>query len=175
MFYEKLRVYEGGRFFDVDLPDWYLEAERLSQNECMDCHRAFEQVLDCEYRPLTEEGMVSSGLEIRAWPSDRCGVFVVIETPLVLVEQILVPQPADWLAFLSTYLAPLMTASSQSAQVAVQSKMADAFISWARHGDGSHIDRETGLSRIDMENDRRRRLGERARAPQAQAGKGDAA
>ena len=169
MFYDKLRVYEGGQFFDMDLPDWYLEAERLSETEHMDYYRAFEQVLDCDYRPLTEEDMISYGLEIRVWPSQRCGVFVLIETPLLLVEQIVVPNPVDWLTFLSTYLAPLMTASSQSALVAVQGKMTNAFISWGRHGDGSHIDRKTGLSRIDMENDRMRQRSERTRAAHPRA------
>ena len=45
-----------GRFHDTELPDWYREAERLSETDRMDLHRAFERVLDCEYTLLTEEG-----------------------------------------------------------------------------------------------------------------------
>ena len=144
MSYDTLRVYEAGRFHDVDLPDWYHEACRISETERVDWHRASERVLECEYRLLTEAGLCSAGLEIRFWPSAMTGMFVIIETPLALVEQIVVIHLKDWLPFLSTYLAPLMEASAQYAMLEVQGKIANALIAKARHGDGSHIDRETG-------------------------------
>ncbi|WP_223428755.1 hypothetical protein [Tateyamaria pelophila] len=166
MSYDTLRVYEAGRFHDVDLPDWYYEACRIGEMEGVNWHRALERVLDCEYRPLTEEGLCSAGLEIRFWRSAMTGTFVLIETPLVVVEQIVVIQPEDFLPFLSNYLAPLMAASAQYAVLEVQGKIANAFIAWARHGDGSHIDRETGLSQIDLKRDLERRRLERLRETQ---------
>ena len=83
--------------------------------------------------------------------------------------------PTDWLPFLSKYLAPLIATSTQSAVLQMQSKIANTLIAWARHGEGSHVDRETGLSRIDLDNDRNRRRAEQVRQAMAKGGKGSAA
>jgi hypothetical protein len=76
MSFDRLRIYNAGRFHEVDLPDWYHEACRMSEQEHVDWHRAFERVLDCQYTLLTEEGQVSPGLEIRFWPSEANGTLV---------------------------------------------------------------------------------------------------
>lgn len=175
MIFDTLRVFADGRFHDTELPDWYHEAERLSEKERIDFHRAFERVLDCEYTLLTEDGMLGGTIEIRFWPSKMQGIFVLIETPLAFVEQIVVPNPADWLPFLSRYLAPLIAVSSQSAMIALHGKIGNAFIAWARHGEGSHVDRETGLSRIDLDNDRDRRRAEQFRQAMARTDTGGSA
>ena len=47
MMFDRMRVYDAGRFHDVDLPDWYREAQSLSQTERIDWHCALERVLDC--------------------------------------------------------------------------------------------------------------------------------
>ena len=164
MSFDRLRVYDSGRFHEMDLPDWYQEACRLSEQERIDWHRAFERVLDCEYTLLTEEGLISAGLEIRFWPSDTQGILVLIETPLGLVEQVIIPNPADWMAFLSGYLAPVMASSAQFNAATMMGRIGNALIARARHGDSSHLDRETGESRIDLENDMKRRRAERLRA-----------
>ena len=164
MSYDRIRLYDAGRFHDAELPAWYREAVRLSETERVDWHRALERALDCEHTLLTEEGLLGGSIEVRFWPSEIHGIFVLIETPLSFVEQIVVPNPADWLPFLSRYLAPLIAASNQSAMIALHGKIANAFIAWARHGEGSHVDRETGLSRIDLDNDRDRRRAQQARA-----------
>lgn len=171
MSYDRMRLHDAGRFHDTELPDWYQEAQRVSETERIDFHRALERVLDCEYTLLTEDGMMGGVIEIRFWPSEEQGIFVLIETPLAFIEQIVVPNPADWLPFLSRYLAPLIAASNQSTMIAVQGKIGNAFIAWARHGEGSHVDRETGISRIDLDNDRDRRRAVRFRQAMAQADK----
>ena len=157
MSYDRIRLYDAGRFHDTELPDWYREAERMSEAERVDFHRALERVLDCEHTLLTEEGLVSAGLEIRFWPSEMRGILVLIETPLAIIEQVLILNPTDWMPFLSGYLAPLITTSTQSATLQMQGRIANALIAFARHGEGSHVDRDTGLSRIDLDNDRDRR------------------
>lgn len=106
MMFDRMRVYDAGRFHDVDLPDWYHEAQSLSQTERFDWHCALERVLDCEYTLLTEDCTASTGLEIRFWPSERNGILVLIEDPLGLVEQVVILNPTDWLPFLTRYLAP---------------------------------------------------------------------
>ncbi len=164
MSYDRIRHYDAGRFHDTELPDWYHKAERLSETERVDFHRAFDRALDCEHTLLTEEGMLGGALEIRFWPSEMHGIFVLVETPLSIVEQIVILNPADWLPFLSRYLAPLIAVANQSSLIVLHDKIANAFIARARHGDGSHIDRDTGQSRIDLDNDRTRRMAQRARA-----------
>lgn len=172
MSYDRLRLYDAGRFYDTPLPDWYHEANRLTERERVDWHRALERVLDCEHTLLTEEGLLSAGLEIRFWPSETKGILVLIETPLAIVEQVVILNMTDWLPFLSTYLAPLMATSTQSATLQMQGRIANALIAWARHGEGTHVDRETGLSRIDLDNDRDRRLAAPYREAVAQGKKG---
>ena len=164
MSFDRMRLYDAGRFHDAELPAWYREAVRLSETERVDWHRALERVLDCEHTLLTEEGLLGGSIEIRFWPSEIHGIFVLIETPLSFVEQIVVLNPADWLPFLARYLAPIIAVSNQSAMIALHGKIGNALIAWARHGEGSHVDRETGLSRIDLDNDRDRRRAQQARA-----------
>lgn len=172
MSFDRLRVYDAGRFHDVALPDWYHEACRISEMERVDWHRAFERVLDCEYTLLTEEGQVSAGLEIRFWPSATKGILVFIETPLGLVEQVVILNPSDWMPFLSTYLAPLIANSAQFGTASMLARIGNALIASARHGEGNHVDRETGLSQIDLNRDRDRRRAERAREAMTHTGKG---
>lgn len=169
-----LRVLADGMFHDVPAPDWYSEAHRLCQED-LDWHRALDRVLDCDGIPLTEEGMDGVWLEILFWPSPQVGIFVSIETPLGFIEQVLVPKRADWLPFLTTYLAPLIATSTQSVVAELHRKMANAIIAYARHGEGRHVDRETGLSRIDLDQERARRVAARARQEMAESGKGGAA
>ena len=166
MSFDRMRLYDAGRFHDTELPDWYHAAMHLSDSERMDWHRALERVLDCEHTLLTEDGLLGGLIEIRFWPSEIHGTFVLIETPLAFVEQIVILNPADWLPFLSRYIAPLMAASNQSAMIALHGKIANAFIAWARHGESDHIDRETGQSRIDLKRDQERRRLARMRATQ---------
>lgn len=172
MSFDRMRLYDAGRLHDTELPDWYDAAVRISETERVDWHRALERVLDCEYTLLTEDGTASTGLEIRFWPSEMNSILVLIEDPLGLVEQVVILNPTDWLPFLSRYLAPLIATSTQSAVLQMQGKIANALIAWARHGDGSHVDRETGLSRIDLDNDRNRRRAEQVRQAMAKGGKG---
>ena len=175
MIFDRLRLYDAGRFHDTELPDWYHEANRLSEKEHVDWHRAFERVLDCEYTLLTEEGQLSAGLEIRYWPSETNGILVLIETPLTIVEQVVILHPTDWLPFLTEYLAPLMASSAQFASATMLARIGNALIARARHGDGSHMDRETGESRIDLDMDRDRLGAAQLRHAMAQGGKGSGA
>ncbi len=72
------------------------------------------------------------------------------------------------------YITTLIAASAQSAMAKLQGKIANALISYARHGEGSHVDRDTGLSRIDLYNDRDRRIAADFRRAMAQTGKAGA-
>jgi len=71
MSFNEMRIYDSGRICNTELPDWYDEACRISEQDGVDWHRALDRVLDCEHSLLTEEGLISAGLEIRFWPSER--------------------------------------------------------------------------------------------------------
>jgi hypothetical protein len=101
------------------------------------------------------------------------GKFVLIDTEADFVEQVLVPNPTDWLPFLTQHIAPLISAAAQAASSYHQRKLTRAIIAWARHGEGKHIERETGLSEFDLDQDRR--LAAQYRAAAAKAGKGSVA
>lgn len=175
MSFDTLRVYEAGRLYDVPLPDWYHEADRLCQQQGGDWYRALERVLDCELILLTGDATIRCLIEVRAWPGQLHGFLVVFETPEFLVEQVLIPKATDWLPFMTQHITPLIAAAAQGAAAEGQDRLANAFIAWARHGEGSHVARETGHSRIDLDNDRDRRLVERDRAARARTGNGGVA
>ncbi|MFP1646648.1 hypothetical protein [Pontitalea aquivivens] len=164
MCFDTLRVYESGRLYDVALPDWYKEADRLSREGNVSWHHAFTRVLGCYCVPLTDDGCQGGWVEVRFWPSEKVGNFVLIDTEAGIIEQILIPNPVDWLPFLTQHLTPLISAAAQAASAERQRKLTQAFIAWARHGEGSHVDRDTGLSRIDLDNDHDRRRAQQARA-----------
>ena len=58
MSFDRMRLYDAGRFHDTELPDWYHAAVRISETERVDWHRALERVLDCKYTLLTEEDLL---------------------------------------------------------------------------------------------------------------------
>ena len=174
MSYDTLRVYEAGRFHDVHLPDWYHEVDRLCQQQRLDWYRALERVLDCQLMMLTGDATMGCLIEVRAWPSPLHGFLVLFETPEFLVEQVLIPKATDWLPFMTQHITPLIAAAAQGAAAEGQDRLANAFISWARHGEGCHVGRETGLSRIDLDKDLHRRRAERARQTMTQTGKAGA-
>ncbi len=146
MSYDTLRVYEAGRFRDIPLPDWYQEAERLREQQPLDLDRALERVLNCEIMKLTSDATMGCLIEVHAWPSPFHGFLVHFETPVFLVEEVLIPNATDWLPFMTTHITPLIAAAAQGAAAEGQDRLANAFIAWARHGEGCHIGRGTGLS-----------------------------
>jgi hypothetical protein len=136
MSFDTLRVYEAGRFYDVALPDWYEEADRLSRSGNASWHHAFTRVLGCYPVPLTDEGCEGGWIEVRFWPSAQVGIFVLIATEAGIIEQVLIPASIDWLPFLTAHITPLISAVAQTASAERQRKLTRAFIAWARHGKG---------------------------------------
>ena len=165
MMFDRMRVYDAGRFHDAELPDWYREAQSLSQTERIDWHCALERVLDCEYTLLTEDGTASTGLEIRFWPSEIERHPRPDRGPPRPRRAGRHPEP-DRLAAVPLEIprTPDRNLRRRVPCSQMQGKIANALIAWARHGEGSHVDRETGLSRIDLDNDRDRRRAQQARA-----------
>jgi hypothetical protein len=156
MIFDTLRLYHLGHLQSVPVPDWYEEAGRLSEQSHLDWHKALDRVLGTAHMTLMDEPLAPTWLEVRCWFSATCGIFVVIETPLELVEQVLIHDPADWLPFLTTYLVPITGAVAQAALVDKVNRLGNAVIAFSRHGSGEHVDRESGRSGIDARRDAER-------------------
>ena len=156
---ETLRVFAAQRFTSMPIPPWLSEAIRLSCDEQLDWAKALSRMLDTEQQGLTVEPMGAAGIEINFWRSPLYGVYVEIETPLALIEQVLIPDDADWLPFMSAHLTPLLAAISQMQIASEIERLTNGVIAFARHGEGDHIDRSTGRSRTDMRRDKRSAMG----------------
>jgi hypothetical protein len=169
MSFNTIRIYDGGKFYDSELPDWHDAAKYLSERDRLDWHLALDRVLDCDHSLLTEEGKVSSALEIRVWSSQMAGYFVLIETPLALIEQVVILNSEDWLPFLSQFLAPIITSSGNRNLFALHEKLANAFIAWAGHTDGSHQNRDNSHRGLDHVDDPDHRRAQQARVTKSQA------
>jgi hypothetical protein len=169
MSFNTIRIYDAGRFYDSELPDWYNAAQHLSERDRLDWHRALDRVLDCDHSLLTPKGLIDSALEIRLWSSQMAGFVVLIETPLALIEQVVILNSKDWLPFFSQHLAPIITTSGNSNVFAVHEKLANAFIAWTGHSDGSHQNRDNSHRGLDHVDDPARRRAQQARVTKSQA------
>ena len=158
-----IRLYEHGRFSNIPVPDWFERAVDISSGEKLDWHHSVSRALDAEHQGLTVDSTGPIGVDISFWRSLRHGVYVEIDSGLDMIEQVLVRDPAEWLPFMSAHLTPLLAAAAQMEAAHQIERLTNAVISWARHGEGEHLDRCSGRSIIDEERDAAYRARLRAR------------
>jgi hypothetical protein len=161
---ETIRLYENGRFTNIPVPDWLERAVAISSNEKLDWQNSVSRALGADHQGLTIDQTGPVGLDISFWHSRPHGVYVEIDSGLEMIEQVLVRDPADWLPFMSAHLTPLLAAAAQAEAAHQIGRLTNAVIAWARHGEGSHVDRCTGRSGIDEERDAAHRARLRVRA-----------
>ena len=149
---ETIRVYTSGSFTSEPVPGWYREAMRLCDGGG-DWHKALSRVLDVESNSFPAASIDQPVAEVVFWRSRHHGAYVEISNMLGLIEEVIVPHDADWLPFLSTYLVPVASAMMQADMAYLLERVGNTLIAWGRHGQGEHIDRTTGQSRIDERRD----------------------
>lgn len=171
--FKTLRVYISGKFENVPLPDWYHEAEQIANKERLDWEDAISRALGSDSVPLTHDAE-DGWLAVRFWYGPGAGFLVNIQNPMGTIEMVLIPEPADWMPFVSAHLAPLMAADAQATIAETLWVLKNAAIAFFRHGEGDHVCRQDGLSRIDINNDRRYFSDHVARRKNAQGGNGGA-
>lgn len=93
-------------------------------------------------------------LAVRFWQGPGTGFLVNIQNPIGTIEMVCIPEPADWMPFVSAHIAPLIAADAQVTIADTLWILKNAAIAFFRHGEGSHVSRHDGLSRIDLNNDR---------------------
>jgi hypothetical protein len=158
-----IRPYEHGRFSNIPVPDWFERAVEISSSERVGWQHAVSRAFGAEHQGLTVDATGPIGLDISFWQSPRHGVYVEIDSGLDMIEQVLIPELTDWLPFMSAHLVPLVSAAVQMETAHQIDRLTNAVIAWARHGEGDHIDRCNGRSRIDEERDAAHRARLRAR------------
>lgn len=159
-----IRLYQHGRFSNIVVPDWFEEAMLLSERESVGWHRAVSRSIGAEHQGLTMEATGPIELEISFWHSQKHGVYVEIDSGLEMIEQVLVGDTAEWLPFMSAHLTPLLAAVSQAETARQLKRVANALISFGRHGHGRHIHTWTAHSRIDEQEEEDYRARLRAKA-----------
>lgn len=158
----KVIVYSDGVFHDQPAPGWYRTARELEVRE-LDWHRALNQTLGVDHPDLYAIDPIGPvGMEICVWRSKSYGTYVETADCVRTWDAIWVPLPRDWWPFQAHYLLPLVASASNLAVAEGLTRIGNALIGHYRHGTGSHIDRETGESRIDIRRDREQRMNQRS-------------
>jgi hypothetical protein len=100
--------------------------------------------------------------EMRAYPTPGGGRYVELGEGETSFAEIWVAEATDWLPFNSAYTEPFLLTRATLHQADRTERLGNAIIAYARHGDGRHVDRDTGESRIDHREDWERQKRERA-------------
>lgn len=151
--FNTLRVYISGRFEDVALPDWYREAEQIANTERLDWEDAISRALGADSIPMTHDNE-DGWLAVRFWQGPSAGFLVNIQNPIGTIEMVWIPEAIDWMPFVSAHIAPLIAADAQATIADTLWILKNAAIAFFRHGEGDHVSRQDGLSRIDISKDR---------------------
>jgi hypothetical protein len=157
---EHITVYRAGSFATEPHPPWRREIRRIAE-ERRDWNASVRAVLDetsahviigDEYWPFGE---------LRAHRTPEGGQYVELNEGESTFAEVWVPDPADWLVFNACYVEPFLLTRATLYQADRLDRLGNALIAFARHGEGKHIERETGESRIDQREDWEHRKRER--------------
>jgi len=170
----EISMYTSTEFTTIPAPDWLVETARLCR-QGGNWQDTLSLVLESEQQSLNPVPIGANEYDFSFWRSETFGIYVEINSAFGPCERILVPEGADWLPFMQTYLTPLLAAVSQMETVNQLQRLTNAAISFMRHGEGSHVNRVTGLSGLDLDNDKMRRQSVAFRAEMARKNEGNLA
>ena len=170
----EISLYSGTGFTTIPAPEWLLEADRLCKPGA-NWQDVISQVLGCEQRSLNPVPIGANEYDFSFWQSEKTGTYVEIDSAFGPRECILILDDADWLPFMQAYLVPSLAAVSQMEMASQLERLTNAAIAFMRHGEGSHVNRVTGLSGVDLDNDKMRRQSAAFRAEMAQKNTGGVA
>jgi len=148
----EISLYTSTGFTTIPAPEWLLEAGRVHKTS-ETWQDTITRVLGCEQRSLNSEPIGPNDYDFSFWQSEKIGTYVEIDSALGPRECILILEDADWLPFMTTYLAPLFAAACQMETASQLGRLTNAAISFMRHGEGNHIDRHSGRSEVDERRD----------------------
>ena len=153
---ERISVFRAGAFSTEPCPPW-MEAVHAVEAELEDYDAALDRVLGkCIYHTAVN-GVAWPEAEVIARRTPDGGYFVDMMAEEYSHAEVWIPDPADWLPFHVGYVEPFSMTRATIRRNDCLDRLTNALIAFARHGEGKHIDRLTGESRIDQREDEERR------------------
>jgi hypothetical protein len=149
---DRIVVYRAGVFTSEPYPPWLIEIQRVA-DERRDWNAAVRGVLPHVTAHLVIGFDAYPLGELHADGTPDGGQYVQLSDGEAMFAEVWVPDPADWLPFSTTYIEPFMLTRATLHQSDKIDRLTTALIAFARHGEGRHIDRLTGESRIDQRED----------------------
>ncbi len=149
-------VYRAGSFSTEAAPPWMAALHAVEQ-EIENWDSALDHVLGKCVSRVAVEGVAWPVAEVVARRTPDGGYFVDMMAEEFSHAEVWIPDLADWLPFQVSYVEPFLLARATIQRNQVLDRLTNALIAFARHGEGRHIDRLTGESRIDEREDAERR------------------
>ena len=159
-----ITVYRAGTFTSETAPPWFPELLAAAE-ELGDWDKAIHKVLvmQATHTAITD-GACHYG-RVTAWHTPGGGMYVEMDSGDRGHADLWLPDTADWLPFSSAHVEPFLQTRAAFQQTFATERLANALIAFIRHGEGEHIDRVTGDSRIDQQEDWKNRQPTRASSP----------
>jgi hypothetical protein len=120
-----------------------------------DWHKALSRVLGTDHDQYAEP-LGEVGIEICVWRSAGLGAYVETGDCLRSWDGVWVPASIDWWPFQVQYLLQLVASASNLAIADRLNRIGNVLIAYARHGERSPIDDDTGQPWIDVRRDQER-------------------
>ena len=152
---EQIVTWRAGQFANEPHPPW-LQAIREAADTAGDWDAAIAKVLGRDHHRLVIGNSHWPTGELRVhYPPDGGRYVELLEGEHTFAE-VWIPDPADWLAFNAAYIEPYLLTRATLHNAERVERLANAIIAFARHGEGRHVERETGESLIDRREDAER-------------------
>lgn len=153
---KRITVFRAGAFSTEACPPW-MEAVHAEEVECEDYDAALDRVLGQRTSHMTVNDVAWPEAEVITRRTPDGGYFVDMMAAEYSHAEVWIPDPADWLPFHASYVEPFLMTHATIRRNECLDRLTNAVIAFARHGEGRHIDRLTGESRIDEREDEQRR------------------
>lgn len=150
-----ITMFHAGRFSTEAAPPWLIDI-RERRRKGSDWNKATLAVLGYTMGHVTIGHSFLPLGEMRAYPTPGGGRYVELGEGEITFAEIWVAEATDWLPFNSAYIEPFLLTRATLYQGDRTERLGNALIAFARHGEGKHMDRETGESQIDYREDRER-------------------
>ena len=161
--HDRITVFRAGTFTTEPHPAW-MQSIITASDRTRDWDKAVHEVLG------ERVGLVGIGDSwgiaptVTAWRTPEGGYYIDMMGAETSHAEVWLPDPADWLPFHSAHVEPFLQTRATIRLTEGIDRLANALISWARHGEGKHIDRCTGESYIDQREGVERKKRNRAAA-----------
>ncbi|PWS34380.1 hypothetical protein DFH01_25525 [Falsiroseomonas bella] len=153
---KRITVFRAGVFSTEPHPPW-MEAVHAAEVEREDYDAALDLVLGQRTSHTAVNGVAWPAAEVITRRTPDGGYFVDMMAEEYSHAEVWIPDPADWLPFHVGYVEPFLMTHATIRRNDCLDRLTNALIAFARHGEGRHIDRLTGESRIDEREDEERR------------------